>query len=144
MDYYLWIKAVHVMAVISWMAGLLYLPRLFVYHSAEPAGSPSIETFMVMERRLLRAIMNPAMIVSWLAGVGMIALNPGLLSSGGWLHAKLLLVVAMTVAHMFFARCRRLLADGKNPHSERFYRFVNEVPALLMVGIVILVIVRPF
>lgn len=144
MDFYPWVKALHIMAVISWMAGLLYLPRLFVYHTAEPMGSPTIDTFQIMERRLLRSIMNPAMIIAWLAGITMIVLNPGLLSSGGWMHAKLLLVVAMTVAHMYFARCRRLLADGKNPHSERFYRFVNEVPALLMVGIVILVIVRPF
>lgn len=141
---YLWVKALHVMAVISWMAGLLYLPRLFVYHTAEPVGSPTIDTLQVMERRLLRTIMNPAMIVAWLAGLTMIFLNPALLTGGGWMHAKLLLVVAMTGAHMYFARCRRLMAEGKNPHSEKFYRIANEVPALIMVGIVILVIVQPF
>lgn len=141
---YLWVKALHVMAVISWMAGLLYLPRLFVYHTAEPVGSPTIDTLQIMERRLLRTIMNPAMIVAWLAGLTMIFLNPALLTSGGWMHAKLLLVVLLTGAHMYFARCRRLMAAGQNPHSERFYRIVNEVPALIMVGIVILVIVQPF
>ncbi|MEM1401348.1 MAG: protoporphyrinogen oxidase HemJ [Pseudomonadota bacterium] len=144
MSLYLWIKVVHILAVISWMAGLLYLPRLFVYHTASGSDGPTAETFKIMEARLLRGIMNPAMIISWAAGIGMIAVNPGLLSSGGWLHAKLLLVVLMTGAHMYFARCRRLIAAGANPHSERFYRITNEVPAVLMVGIVIMVIIKPF
>lgn len=143
MDWYLWIMALHVLAVISWMAGLLYLPRLFVYHSAEEAGSPAAKTFEVMERRLLRGIMTPSMIVAWAAGLTMIGLVPSLMS-GGWLHAKLALVVGMTVMHMMCARWRRLIAEGKNPHSERFYRVANEVPAVLMVGIVILVVVKPF
>ncbi|MEE3626221.1 protoporphyrinogen oxidase HemJ [Nitrospirillum sp. BR 11752] len=141
---YLWIKALHVIAVISWMAGLLYLPRLFVYHCAAPVGSPQSETFKVMERRLLRAIMNPAMIVAWACGLAMITLDPALLKGAGWLHAKLALVVLMTVAHMTMARWRREFAEDRNTRPQRFYRIANEVPTLLMIGIVILVIVRPF
>ncbi|WP_044563677.1 protoporphyrinogen oxidase HemJ [Azospirillum sp. B4] len=141
---YLWIKAVHVIAVISWMAGLLYLPRLFVYHCDAPAGSPQSETFKVMERRLLRAIMNPAMILAWACGLAMITLDPGLLKGAGWLHAKLTLVVLMTGAHMAMARWRRDFAEDRNTRPARFYRIANEVPTLLMILIVILVITRPF
>ena len=143
MSLYLWVKAFHVMAVIAWMAGLLYLPRLFVYHSAEEPGSPASKTFEVMERRLLRGIMNPSMIAVWAAGLLLVYLSPGLLSQG-WFHAKLALVICMTVLHMFCARWRRLIAAGANPHGQRFYRIANEIPALLMVGIVILVVVKPF
>jgi putative membrane protein len=142
MDYYLWLKALHVVAIIAWMAGLLYLPRLFVYHSAVPAASDQARTFEVMERRLLRVIMNPAMIVVWLTG-------PTLAWSGdwfkaGWLHGKLALVIVLTVAHMYFARQRRLLAEGVGNKTPLFYRAINELPAVLMVGIVILVVVKPF
>ena len=140
---YPWLKAVHLMAVISWMAGLLYLPRLFVYHCGAKPGSDASETFKVMERRLLRGIMNPAMIASWLLGIAMLIAEPGWLSEG-WLHVKLLAVVAMTGAHMAIAKWRTDFAADRNRHSERFYRFMNEAPAVLMVVIVIMVIVKPF
>ena len=142
--YYLWIKAFHIIAVIAWMAGMLYLPRLFVYHADVPRGSPESAKFKVMERRLLKAIVNPAMIATWLLGLTL-ALTP---SSGGfgqgWLHAKLGLVVGMSALHGFFARCQRDFANDANHYSQRFYRIYNEIPAVLMVFIVILVVVKPF
>jgi putative membrane protein len=140
---YLWVKALHVIAVIAWMAGQLYLPRLFVYHAQAQVGSPQSETFKVMEAKLLRIIMNPAMIVTWLCGLAMIAMNPGLLSQG-WLHVKLALVVLLTVIHAIMARWRRAFAEDRNIHSQRFYRMINEAPTLAMIVIVIMVIVRPF
>lgn len=140
---YPWLKAAHVMAVISWMAGLLYLPRLFVYHCGAEDGSPAAETFKVMERRLLRGIMTPSMIASWLFGLGMLIAEPGWFSQG-WLHVKLLAVVLMTVGHVAMARWRLDFAAGRNRHGERFYRMMNEVPTVLMVVIVIMVIVKPF
>ena len=139
---YEWIKAFHIIAVIAWMAGMLYLPRLFVYHCAAEKGSVQSETFKVMERRLLRAIMNPAMIVTWLAGLYLAW--SGHWFSAGWLHGKLLLVVLLSGAHGFFARCVKNFAADKNSRSQKFYRVINEVPTILMVGIVILVVVRPF
>jgi putative membrane protein len=139
---YLWIKALHVIAVISWMAGLLYLPRLMVYHCGVAVGSEQSETFKVMERRLLNAIMRPAMIVSWLAGL-YIAWAGGWFSAG-WFHAKLALVVLMTAAHEFLAARVRDFARDSNTRSHKFYRIINEVPTLLMVLVVILVIVKPF
>jgi putative membrane protein len=142
MDYYTWLKALHVMAIIAWMAGLLYLPRLFVYHSGVPAGSDQARTLETMERRLLRAIMNPAMIVVWITGLSL-AIWGGWFKAG-WLHGKLLLVIGLTVAHMYFAKRRRLLAEGRDDKSSGFYRALNEVPTVLMIGIVILVIVKPF
>lgn len=143
MDLFSWLKALHVISVISWMAGLLYLPRLFVYHCAAPAGSDQSETFKIMERRLLRGIMNPAMIGTYVFGLGMLTQAPSLMQDG-WLHAKLALVVLLTVVHMAEARWRRLFTDDRNPHDARFYRMMNEVPTLLMVAIVILVVVKPF
>lgn len=140
---YEWIKALHVISVIAWMAGLFYLPRLFVYHCQAKAGSEQSETFKVMERRLLRAIMNPAMIATWIFGL-YIAIEGAWFTGSGWLHAKLALVVVMTVMHMAMARWRRAFAEDRNIHSEKFYRIANEGPTLLMVGIVILVIVKPF
>ena len=140
--FYLWLKAVHVIAVIAWMAGMLYLPRLFVYHCDAPAGSVQSETFKVMERRLLKAIINPAMIVSWAVGLWLV-FDGGWLRAG-WLHGKLLLVVLLSGAHGFLARWVKDFASDANRHSPRFYRFVNEVPTILMIGIVILVIVKPF
>lgn len=140
---HLWLKALHVIAVIAWMAGLLYLPRLFIYHVAVPVGSAQSELFKTMERRLFRAIMNPAMIASWAFGLAM--LSSGVISwSEGWLHAKLALVVAMTVFHHQQGRWRKEFAADRNQRPQRFYRIANELPTLAMIGIVILVIVKPF
>jgi putative membrane protein len=140
---YLWVKALHVISVISWMAGLLYLPRIFVYHTQAAQGSGESETFKVMERKLLRFIMNPALIATWLFGIAMIALNPALLSQG-WFHVKLLFVLGLTGAHMAMSSWRRAFAEDRNTHSERFFRIANEVPTLAMVVVVVMVIVRPF
>lgn len=142
-DYYLLIKALHVISIIAWMAGLLYLPRLFVYHTQVAVGSETSEKFKVMERRLLRAIMNPAMIASWLFGL-LILLTGAVDLSGGWLHAKILLVVILTVVHMAMASWRRAFNEDRNLRSERFYRIANEAPTVLMVGVVLLVIIQPF
>ncbi|PSM19300.1 MULTISPECIES: protoporphyrinogen oxidase HemJ [Nitratireductor] len=140
--YYLWIKAVHVLAVISWMAGMLYLPRLFVYHCAAEPGSAQSETFKVMERRLLRAIINPAMMVSWALGLWLAWQGFGF--SGGWLHAKIALVLAMSGAHGYFSAAVRRFAEDRNQRPARFWRLMNEVPTVLMIAIVILVVVKPF
>ena len=139
---YLSVKALHVVAVISWMAGLLYLPRLMVYHCGVEAGSEQSETFKIMERRLLKAIMTPAMIVSWLAGL-FIAWDGGWLAAG-WLHGKLALVVLMTAVHVYLGFRVRDFARDKNTRGHKFYRVINEVPTLLMVVVVVLVVVKPF
>jgi len=139
---YLWLKAAHVIAVIAWMAGMLYLPRLFVYHCAAPVGSPQSETFKVMERRLLRVIINPAMMLTWGFGLAL-AIQGGWFASG-WLHAKLLLVLVLSGIHGFLAGRVRDFARDRNMRSAKFYRIINEVPAVLMVLIVILVVVKPF
>jgi protoporphyrinogen IX oxidase len=138
----LWIKALHVVAVISWMAGLLYLPRLFVYHAVETVGSEASERFKVMEYRLFRFIMRPAMIVSWLAGLWLAWSSFRFM--GGWLHAKLLFVALLTLHHEFQGKWLREFALDQRLHSQRFFRFQNEAPTLLMIGIVIFVIVKPF
>ena len=141
---YLWVKALHIISVIAWMAGMLYLPRLFVYHCAAPPGSARAEMLEVMERRLLRMIINPAMIAAFVFGGGML-LMPGIVDwSEGWIHAKLGLVLGLTVVHGFLARWRKDFAAGRNRHGARFYRVVNEAPTLLMIAIVILAVVRPF
>ena len=139
---YLWLKALHVVAIIAWMAGMLYLPRLFVYHAGVAPGSPQSETFKVMERRLLRAIINPAMIATWVLGLWL-AYDQALFKAG-WLHGKLALVLALTALHGLFSRWVRDFTADRNTHSQKFYRIVNEAPAVLMIGIVILVIVKPF
>ena len=139
---YEWIKALHVIAVIAWMAGMLYLPRLFVYHCDAEIGSKQSETFKVMERRLLKAIINPAMAMTWLAGLYLAF--AGHWFSAGWLHGKLLLVAAMSGLHGFLVRCVKDFAADQNLRSHKFYRVINEVPTVLMVGIVILVVVKPF
>ena len=139
---YLWLKAIHVIAVIAWMAGMLYLPRLFVYHCEAEIGSKQSETFKVMERRLLRAIINPAMVVTWVVGLWLVY-QGGFLKSG-WLHGKLVLVAALSAVHGLNVRWVREFAEDRNVHSQRFYRVMNELPTLLMIGIVILVIVKPF
>jgi protoporphyrinogen IX oxidase len=139
---YLWVKAAHVVAIIAWMAGMLYLPRLFVYHCDVPIGSPQSETFKLMERRLLRFIINPAMTAAWVLGLWL-AFEGGFLRSG-WLHGKLVLVIAMSGLHGHFSAAVRAFAEDRNTRSARYWRIMNEAPTLLMIGIVILVIVKPF
>jgi putative membrane protein len=139
---YSWLKALHLISVIAWMAGMLYLPRLFVYHADAKPGSELSETLKIMERRLLRRIVNPAMIATFVLGIWMVALEPDILHHP-FFHAKLGLVVIMTAIHGFLARCRRAFAEDRNTYSSVFFRVLNEIPALLIVGIVILIIVRP-
>jgi putative membrane protein len=139
---YLWLKAFHIIAVIAWMAGMLYLPRLFIYHCEAEPGSKQSETFKVMERRLLKAIINPAMIATWILGLWL-AWDAGFFSSG-WLHAKLTLVLILSGVHGWFARLTRDFANDRNRHSQKFYRYLNEVPTVLMILIVVLVVVKPF
>jgi putative membrane protein len=139
---YEWLKAFHVIAIIAWMAGMLYLPRLFVYHCEAEPGSKQSETFKVMERRLLKAIINPAMAVSWVLGIWLVWQGGWYLS--GWFHAKLVLVLALSGMHGAFVRWVRDFAADKNQHSQKFYRIINEVPTILMIGIVLLVVVKPF
>lgn len=141
--YYNWVKAFHVIAVMAWMAGLLYLPRLFVYHAEAGENLDLTTTLSIMERRLLRIIMNPAMIVAWIMGLTMLALNPALMQAG-WMHVKLLMVVVMTGLHHVFARWRKDFATGRNTRPGKFYRLWNEVPALVMIIIVIMAVAEPF
>jgi putative membrane protein len=138
-----WLKALHVIAVIAWMAGLLYLPRLFVYHAETRVGSDLSETFKVMERRLLRGIINPAMVAVFVFG-GALALAEGFASLGGWFHAKLLLVLLLAGLHGYMARWRKEFERDERLHSARFFRYANEVPTVLMIAIVVLAIVKPF
>jgi putative membrane protein len=140
--FYPWLKALHVISVIAWMAGIFYLPRLFVYHAEAAPGSEKSETFKVMERRLLKAIMNPAMIATWVFGI-LVAFAGGWWAAP-WLHAKLVLVLAMSGFHGWLARCRRDFAADRNRYPSRTYRIANEVPTLLMILIVILAVVKPF
>ena len=144
-DLYAWLRALHVIAVIAWMAGMLYLPRLYVYHADAKPGSELSETLKVMERRLLRIIINPAMVASFGFGGALLA-QPGVIDWSGdiWIYVKLALVALLAAFHGLLARWRRDFAADRNRHSARFYRRVNEVPTLAMIAIVIMVIVRPF
>ena len=142
-DLYLWVKAVHVISVIAWMAGMLYLPRIFVYHAAATVDTATSETFKVMERRLLRVITTPAMILSLVSGAWLILLVPEYLREG-WMHAKIALVIGLVAVHGLLAHHRRLFADDRNRQSPRYFRVLNEVPTVMLILIVILVIVRPF
>ncbi len=141
---YPWIKAVHIMSVIAWMAGLFYLPRLFVYHAERASvGSELDQTFQIMEEKLLRVIMNPSMIVAWVAGLIMLGL--GAFDFGSvWAWVKIVSVILMTAAHMWMAARRKEFAAGRNTRSGRTYRLFNEVPTVLMFLIVVAVVVRPF
>jgi protoporphyrinogen IX oxidase len=143
---YPWTKALHVLAIVAWTAGLLYLPRLYVYHAERgTTGSELSETFKVMERRLLRAIMNPAMIATWVLGLALLA-TPGIvdLRTDGWIHVKLAAVLVLTGFHHWLARRRKDFADDANRMSPRRYRMLNELPTLALIVIVVMVIVRPF
>ncbi len=139
---YEWAKALHIIAVISWMAGMLYLPRLFVYHCDAEIGSKQSETFKVMERRLLKAIINPAMIATWIFGLYLMW-SAGWYTSG-WFHAKLFLVLLMSGVHGFLTSRVRDFALDRNTRSAKFYKIINEVPTVLMILIVILAVVKPF
>jgi putative membrane protein len=139
---YLWVKAFHIVAIIAWMAGMLYLPRLFVYHCSAAPGSPQSETFKVMELRLLRIIMTPAMLVAWILGLWL-ALEGGFLRAG-WFHGKFALVLGLTVLHGLFSRWTLQFARDRNRHSSKFYRIINEVVTFFLIAIVILVVVKPF
>ena len=142
-DNYLWIKALHIIFVISWMVGMLYLPRLFVYHA--DATAEQAKMLEVMERKLIRIIINPAMIISFILG-GLLVymyIENGAFKTAGWLHTKLTLVFVMAGFHGFLSRCRRKFVKGENKYSAKFYRIINEVPTLLMIAIVILVVVKP-
>jgi protoporphyrinogen IX oxidase len=140
--FYQWAKAFHIIAVISWMAAMLYLPRLFVYHAEAGSGTPQAETFKVMERRLLRAIMTPAMVASWYFGLWMAW--KGFAFSGGWLHAKLAAVLVLSGMHGYFAMTVRRFAEDRDDKAPRHWRIMNEMPAVLMVIIVILVVIKPW
>lgn len=139
---YLWIKALHIIAVMSWMAGLLYMPRLFIYHSDAPKGSVQAETFAVMEKRLMNVIMRPAMAISWILGLYMA--SDVFHFQGGWLHAKIAAVVALTLVNEYFGRSAKAFARGDYVKTPRFWRAMNEIPTVLMIIIVILVVVKPF
>lgn len=141
-SFYPWAKALHIIAVISWMAGMLYLPRLFVYHVDAEKGSVQSETFKVMERRLLRGIINPAMTASWIFGLWMAWRI--FQFQGGWLHAKLAAVLVMSGIHGYLSASVRAFADDRNIKTARHWRIVNEAPTLLMIIIVVLVVVKPF
>ena len=139
---YLWIKAFHIVAVIAWMAGMLYLPRLFVYHAGVAPGSEQSETFKTMEQRLLRFIMTPAMIVTWLLGIALVI--EGQYLAATWFHLKIALALLMTVMHGLFSHWARDFVHDRNPHPAKFYRIANEIPTVILIAIVILATVKPF
>jgi protoporphyrinogen IX oxidase len=141
---YPWIKSLHIVGMVAWMAGLLYLPRLYVYHSMAPIGSDRSETFKVMERRLQRGIMTPAMIATWSFGL-LLAATPGVVDwRMGWIWAKLALVIGLTIFHVALARWREAFSADRQAHTTRFFRIINELPTVALIAIVILVVVKPF
>ena len=143
-DAYPWIKSAHIVSMVAWMAGLLYLPRLFVYHAASPIGSDMSETFKVMERRLQRGIMAPAMVATW--GLGLVlAGTPGVVDwKMGWVWTKIALVVGLTIFHVLLSGWRNTFGVDRNAHSARFFRMMNELPTVALIAIVLLVVVKPF
>jgi len=140
---YLWIKALHIIAIIAWMAGMMYLPRLFVYHHQAEKGGEAEAMFVKMERRLLKGIMNPSVAIVWVLGLSMLYAAPTTLSSG-WFHVKLASVVAISAIHGFYAASARKFAAGERPRSEKFWRIVNEAPFILLIAVVFLAVVKPF
>ena len=142
-SFYPWIKSLHIISIIAWMAGMLYLPRLFIYHCDAPAGSDKSETFKIMERRLLRAIINPAMVASFLFGI-LLLLTPGIVDwSAWWIYVKLVLVLIMSAVHGLFSRWRKDFEADKNTRPAKTFRIANEAPTVLMIAIVFLVVVKP-
>jgi putative membrane protein len=142
---YLYVKSLHVIAIISWMAGLLYLPRLFVYHVDAEVGSKQSETFKVMERRLMQAIMTPAMLASWVLGLVLLFVYDVVdIATDGWFHAKLLAVTMLTIYHFFLNNYRKVFAADANHRTTKFFRIINEVPTVIMIVVVIMVVARPF
>ena len=142
---YLWVKALHVISVIAWMAGMFYLPRLLVYHAETGAGSPQAETVKVMEKKLMRMIINPAMVAAWVFGLALIFMPGGVgIGAGPWLWAKLTLVILLSGFHGWLSAERRRFEHGEIRRTPRFYRMINEVPTVIMILVVILVIVKPF
>lgn len=144
LSHYDWFKALHLIAVISWMAGMLYLPRLYVYHATADKGSELSETLKIMERRLLRVIINPAMILTWFFGLSLLHVNMTMLEASKWMHVKLAAVLLMQIFHAFLSIWRKRFLRDENTYSAGFYRKVNEIPTLLMIVIVIMVIIKPF
>lgn len=142
-NYFLWYKSLHVVSVISWMAAILYMPRLFAYHTRTATGSETDQIFKIMEHRLLKIIMTPAMLLTYLSG-GVIAYIYGLSALGGWFHYKMCAVAGLTVFHGFLAKWRKDFIRGSNKHSEKFYKIINEVPTLLIILAVSMVIIKPF
>lgn len=145
MDTYSIVKALHIISVISWMAGMLYLPRLYVYHCNCKPGGEASEMLKIMERKLLKVIINPAMISTWIFGIWLVSiLGLEYLKTAGWFHAKFAMIIGMQICHGKFSKWRKAFEQDKNIHSEKFYRIVNEVPAVLMIVIVLMVVIKPF
>ena len=143
-DWYPWILSGHIISIIAWMAGMFYMPRLFAYHAEAEVGSDKSETFKLMERRLLRAIINPAMIAAWIFGI-LLVLTPGIVDwAMGWPWVKATIVLAMSGLHGLLSRWRRQFASERNIHTTRFYKLINEVPTVMMIVIVIMVVAKPF
>lgn len=140
---YLWIKSAHLIMVIAWMAGMMYLPRLFIYHFQSEKGGEAERYFIQMERRLLKGIMTPSMVLVWVLGILMLVANPAILSSP-WFHVKLAFVVLISGVHGFYAAARRKFEQGERPRTEKFWRIINEVPFIALIVVVIMVIVKPF
>lgn len=142
-EIYLWIKATHLIAIIAWMAGMMYLPRLFIYHHQSEKGGEAEAKFVIMERRLLKGIINPSMIAVWLLGILMLIANPATISTG-WFPVKLVFVLVISGIHGFYASSRRKFEAGERPRSEKFWRIMNEAPFVLLIGIVFLAVLKPF
>lgn len=144
MNLYFLAKTLHIISMTAWMAGMFYLPRLYAYHAGVAVGSEMSEQFKIMERRLLRIIINPAMILTWGFGVWLITITSAMSPGNGWLHAKLSLLVVMQLLHAYFARTRKKFARDERPKTARFYKIINESVTIVFIGIVVLVVFKPF